>query len=673
MPKSARPVTPALCHAVLALAALCAVLALCAPAAGAAPWGPPEDVSVPGGGATWSQVGIDASGEATAVWTRSDGLHLRAQAASRPVTGTWGPVTDLSGAAGNAESPTVAVDLDGDAVAAWKQRLPGSEAIEVNYRPAGGAWEGPVAIEFGSAVVETPAVAIDEAGDAVVIWRQGVGGNHVIFATSMLAGGPWAAPLAISSSALNAEAPDLAMSASGTAAAVWQSSSGATSVVESSILPLGGSWSAASAISAPATVTEPPQVVADATGGFAAIWSRSSVGLIAEVAAMPSGSGWSPPEAISTFGLEAHAPQLAIGPAGDAVAAWYRFDGSVGSVEATNRVGGGPWSSPVRLSPIGAEAEAPQLAMSAFGVGQVVWSGWNEATHNYELRGDRQRPDGTWRSSVTISREGEEAYGPHVALDRSGHAVVVWNGEVSLGAEIRSSFREETVPLVVTKSGSGSGTVTGKPAGIDCGATCTVRLPEESSVTLNASPAPGSRFVGWSGACAGSAACTMEIGEAPASVNAEFEPTATGGGGTKVTTPPTSPGASACTVAGPASVGTFVPTPKPGSVVAGVRARIGVTGPSSLSVTGTLTYGAGKTRRIGLGTVAFRATGFRNLRFALPAGLRSELPLGSSVWVSLAVTAKPDLAAGCATPGAVTHKLKLKVVKVLSVGQAGIS
>jgi hypothetical protein len=653
----------------LALAALCTVFAVLVPAAGAAPWGPPEEISAPGGGATGSQVGIDAAGDATAVWTRSDGSQIFAQAATRPVGGSWGPVADLSGALGSAESPTLAVNGAGDVVAAWKQRGVGSHAIETSYRPAGGSWEGPVAVALGSAVVETPAVAIDEAGDVVVIWRQGAGANHVIFAASMAAGGLWTPPVAISSSALNAEAPDVAMSASGTAAAVWQSSSGATSVVESNILPLAGSWGGESAISAPATVTEPPHVVADAAGGFAAIWSRSGVGLVAEVASTPAAGSWSSPEAISTPGLEAHAPRLAVGTAGDAVAAWYRFDGSVGSVEGTSRVAAGPWTSPVRLSPIGAEAEAPQLALSSSGVAQVVWSGWNEATHNYELRGAQQRLDGSWKPSATISLEGEEAYGPHVALGQSGHAVVVWNGEVALGAEIKSTFREETAPLVVTRSGSGSGTVSSQPAGINCGATCSVRLPEESSVTLTTAPAAGSRFVGWSGACAGSAACTVEIGAAATSVDAEFEAVASAGGGTKDGTKPPA----ACAFASPASVGTFVPTPKPGSVVSGVRARVGVKGPSSVSVTGTLTYGAGKARRVGLGTIAFHATGFRNLRFTLPAGLRSELPLGSSVRVSLAVTANADSAMGCETPGAATHKLKLKVVKVLSARQAGIS
>ena len=401
--------------------------------------------------------------------------------------------------------------------------MAGSEAIEANYKPAGGSWEAPAAIEFGSAVVETPAVAIDAAGDAVLIWRQEVGGNHVIFATSKPAGGCWRSPVAISSSALNAEAPEVAMSASGAAAAVWQSSSGATSVVESNTLPLGGSWTGEEAISAPATVTEPPHIVADpTTGAFTAIWSRSGTGLIAEVASRPAGGGWKAPEQISTPALEAHAP-----------AARRRFGGRrrrrLVPVRRHGRLGrraelaaGGAWASPVRISPVGAEAEAPQVAMSPAGGAQVVWSGWNESTHNYATAHRRLLPNGTWQASNQLSLEGEEAYGPHVALDQSGHSVVVWNGEVPLGAEIKSSFRDDTMSLVVTKAGSGSGTVTSAPAGIDCGATCIAAFQEESTVSLTPEAAAGSSFAGWSGACSGTGACTVTIGEAQSSVGAEF-------------------------------------------------------------------------------------------------------------------------------------------------------
>ena len=45
-------------------------------------------------------------------------------------------------------------------------------------------------------------------------------------------------------------------------------------------------------------------------------------------------------------------------------------------------------------------------------------------------------------------------------------------------------------PLTVTKSGNGTGGVTSKPAGIDCGSTCTRRSPG-TSITLTAAPDAG--------------------------------------------------------------------------------------------------------------------------------------------------------------------------------------
>lgn len=53
--------------------------------------------------------------------------------------------------------------------------------------------------------------------------------------------------------------------------------------------------------------------------------------------------------------------------------------------------------------------------------------------------------------------------------------------------------------LTVTKTGTGSGTVTSNPAGINCGATCVAGFPDGTVVTLTATPDAGSKFDGWSG------------------------------------------------------------------------------------------------------------------------------------------------------------------------------
>jgi hypothetical protein len=71
------------------------------------------------------------------------------------------------------------------------------------------------------------------------------------------------------------------------------------------------------------------------------------------------------------------------------------------------------------------------------------------------------------------------------------------------------------VAVSVTRNGSGGGTVTSQPAGIDCGVVCTASFPVGNSVTLTAVAVSGSAFTGWSGGCSGAGnTCTMTSGGA---------------------------------------------------------------------------------------------------------------------------------------------------------------
>jgi uncharacterized repeat protein (TIGR02543 family) len=75
--------------------------------------------------------------------------------------------------------------------------------------------------------------------------------------------------------------------------------------------------------------------------------------------------------------------------------------------------------------------------------------------------------------------------------------------------------------LTVSKTGTGSGSVTSDPTGIDCGVTCAANFDIGAAVSLTATPATGSTFTGWSGACTGTGACDVTMSASKA-VTASF-------------------------------------------------------------------------------------------------------------------------------------------------------
>jgi hypothetical protein len=89
---------------------------------------------------------------------------------------------------------------------------------------------------------------------------------------------------------------------------------------------------------------------------------------------------------------------------------------------------------------------------------------------------------------------------------------------------ITCTFTNTAKPtLRVSTVGTGTGTVSSSPAGINCGATCSSVFPADTPVTLTANASPGSTFIGWvGGGCSGTNACVVTVASAVA-VSARFE------------------------------------------------------------------------------------------------------------------------------------------------------
>ncbi len=66
-------------------------------------------------------------------------------------------------------------------------------------------------------------------------------------------------------------------------------------------------------------------------------------------------------------------------------------------------------------------------------------------------------------------------------------------------------------PLVVTRVGTGRGSISSSPAGLGCRAACSGLFADGATVTLSATAGPSSLFRGWSGDCHGTGACVVSM------------------------------------------------------------------------------------------------------------------------------------------------------------------
>ncbi len=124
--------------------------------------------SVPGVRADiwWMDAGIDGAGTATVTW--SNGAHA-AWAATQDTGGRW--VRARVAPSGSVfYGMNVAVNEAGDTLVGWESRIGGDHPVRVAHRPRGSGWERQVALSVVPGDAFGPALALDRDGDAVAAW-----------------------------------------------------------------------------------------------------------------------------------------------------------------------------------------------------------------------------------------------------------------------------------------------------------------------------------------------------------------------------------------------------------------------------------------------------------------------------------------------------------------------
>jgi hypothetical protein len=458
---------------ILALAALALALPTAAAAATPPSWSAPVEASGPGSDTYDPHLAVNAEGDAAAVWMgEGAGGGYAIQASTRPAGGTWATPATLSASNAGSDSPTVAIDPRGDAIVVWEQYV-GKDMVKASTHAAGAtSWGGASTLSDPTREAESPQVAIDPAGEAVVVFTgQDAAGDKIVQASAEQGfGGEWGAPIALSAAGADSHRPTIGIDAAGEAFVAWDRPGLTTEVVQESRRPAGAGWSTPVTISSPAQEAVEPIVGVDAKGDLGVVWSHYGGVEIAQVTTRLAGGSWSAPRDLTGAGENAYRPRIALDAQGDATVVWNHgtLDGAYTVRQAASAAGSGTWSAPADVSPTLPQEPEPSLAVDPDGDAVVAWRAGQGATEGIEAAA-RKGVAGAWSPAVAISTPGIVGTEARVGIDDAGHGVALWRNEDANDQGVRTSnydpgFEGAPAPVVGGEAGTAAGSTGGSSA-----------------------------------------------------------------------------------------------------------------------------------------------------------------------------------------------------------------
>jgi len=403
------------------------------------------------GDATRARVAMDATGNAIAVWQQDDNVRPNIWANRYSATSqSWGVPTLLeTDNAGGAFEPRVAMAGNGDAVAVWYQDDGLRNNIWANrYVAATDSWGTATLLEASTGTASSPQVAVDGAGNAMVVWSQ-YAGSASIWAIRYTAGTGWdATAQRIEAATTNsAGSAEIAAGANGDAFAVWTSFDGARNNIWANRYAIAThAWETATLIeSGNAGTAGAPHVAVDVNGNAVATWTyfdgaRYDI-LVNRYSA--SSHGWDPvtPSLTATATGSGDAPRVAVDVAGNATVVWAQADAGRYSIWANRLTAGSGWGTAALIETADAgDAALPQVAVDGIGNAIAVWY-QSDGTRN-DIVSNRFTAGAGWGTAAVLETGAGAALRPHVAMNSSGNATAVWDqsdgSRISIWA---SSFR----------------------------------------------------------------------------------------------------------------------------------------------------------------------------------------------------------------------------------------
>lgn len=418
---------------------------------GSTAWQAPVEIARPGIGAA-PKVALDANGAAAIVWIHDIGADRVLQATIRsPGAATWPNANDLSGTPIRIQNHDVGMDAGGNAVAVWAQRDDADHWYVVgDLRPAaGGVWLAPIAFSSTASIATSgPSLSLVPSGEMLVAW---IDGGAVRVVSGHAPAGTWDQTLTPATGGVGPDTDvSVAMNTAGDAilAWSWRRSTTGPAIVQASFRPGGGNWGAAVNLGTADTGRSHVQTAINTVGGAAVVWLDGTS--LRGAGRSASTGNWSAPAPIATNVADS-GTRVAMNPRGNAVAMW--ANKSTGAIRASVRPAGSAWQPPVRVS--SPSSSDVRVAIDAASRAIAVWNRAN-ITEAVDLA-----PNGPVLTSVIIP--GRARVGASATFKATAHAwaaplagVSQWrfgDSRSATGANVRHVYQSAgTFAVTVSRS-----------------------------------------------------------------------------------------------------------------------------------------------------------------------------------------------------------------------------
>lgn len=339
-------------------------------------------------------------------------------------------------------TPAVAVDAMGNAVLVYRH---GTGIRASRYNAATDAWSAPVGIETRTGgQAYSPQIAVDKNGQWLVIWQQDESMSlRGMWSSTSADGSTWTAPVAITTA--SASRPTLAMNKDGAAVAAWygrESGSGPFPCTAS--VRTAGVWSTPTVMKASNTANGYPEqaVAISGTGEAYVVWQDPDDGPAREYSIWMrryAAGAWAPATLVESYDAGgADTQSVAANATGQVIIAWRQAGATVDEMWARRYTTGGVATAPVLLGQGVWIAWDPlsSATIDDAGVSTVAWSfevqkKFNaysaRAAHTAAFPADPTAIEtDNQAAAVNNALEEEAKIYPVLGSDGAGNVVIVW-------------------------------------------------------------------------------------------------------------------------------------------------------------------------------------------------------------------------------------------------------